>query len=95
MPIFHLRPRLTSLDDDAWANSPYRGEAWAHAESPAQARELISVCCEGVAHDNPCVTGRLSPWRNPMLVDVLEVSQAPHGMTIPRGVVVADVHEQA
>lgn len=90
MPIFHLTPVVTMLDQAAWQNSPYRGEVWANARDEAEARGLVSGRYEDAGANIPGVSRGPSPWQDAQLVAVEEVAEGPNGMAIPDGVVVAD-----
>lgn len=90
MPIFHVKPVLALLDDEAWRNSPYRGECWVNAADEAEARGLISGRYEDARVNIPGRSEGPSPWMDQRLVGMERLDTPPLGMDIPNGVVVAD-----
>ena len=73
LPLFHLRPRVTGLDDGAWANTGFCGDAWIMARSVAEAREKMSLKCAKEDVSGPHQARPLDPWTEPTLVEVTEV----------------------
>ena len=90
MPIYHLKPVVTSLEESAWQNSPYRGEVWVNAKDAGEARLLTSGRYEDAGANIPGVSRGPSPWQADALVSVEEVPEGPNGMDIPAGTVVGD-----
>ena len=90
MPIYHLKPVASLMQDADWRSSPYNGEAWVHAANEDEARGLVSGRYENAAANIPGVSQGPSPWQQPRLVQVATVEEGPNGMDMPSGVVVAD-----
>ena len=90
MPIFHLKPVVTTLEDPAWESTPYRGEVWVNTDRAEDARALAAGRYEDARANVPGVSAMESAWLSERLVSLEEVDKGPSGMDIPPGVVVGD-----
>ncbi len=90
MPIFHLKPVVTLLDDPAWESTPYRGEVWVNTDRAEDARGMAAARYEDARANVPGVSASPSAWMSERLVSIEEVNEGPSGMDIPDGVVVGD-----
>ena len=89
MPIYRLSPVLSALGDPAWGESPVRDECWVNAADEAEARGMASARFQDARATVPGHASAPSPWRDARLVAASENAEAPAGMTIPYGTVVA------
>jgi hypothetical protein len=87
MPIYHVQPVVTLLEDSAWVSSDTRSECWVNAVDAAEARGLVSGRYENAPVNMPGHSGGPSPWRDERLVRVQEVEAAPNGTTLAPGVI--------
>ena len=87
MPIFHVKPVVTLLEDPAWQSSNTRSECWVNAADAAEARGLASGRYENAEVNIPGHSHGPSPWQDARLVEVHEVDAPPNGAKLPNGVV--------
>lgn len=90
MPLFHFKPRPEGLDHDDWKASCRKTECYVNAANYEKAVQAI-VRETGVAiqKNAPGQSIGRKPWRNPDLVDVIEVAHIA-GDLPPEGVVMFD-----
>ena len=90
MPIYHLKPVVTLLEDPAWESTPYRGEVWVNTQRAEDARALAAGRYEDARANVPGVSATESAWMSERLVSIEVMDAPPSGMDIPDGVVVGD-----
>ncbi|HEY0418035.1 MAG TPA: hypothetical protein VGC80_00805 [Acetobacteraceae bacterium] len=91
MPIFFIKPIPALLEDPDWRVSPYKGPCWVNAENETEARRLIAGRYEDANANNSAESDAPSPWMQPRLAHAEVLPAPPEGMTIPLGVVVAEL----